>query len=161
MTLRRRTVSSPSVTNPLIGSRESILISYILHGNRDIMCSMDDNHVDVIRDFDRESGDNNISCSQGSLSLITDWFPHSNSMWRNDQSSNGMSGVAFTQIQFLFCLNKWGQGNNLVPLVILRNLEDDQVQVQMGQPIKIAAAREWSLVKATVIIANWKSLKAN
>ena len=45
--------------------------SRTLHGNRTIMCSMDDNHVDVIRDIDSGCADNNISGSQGSSSLIT------------------------------------------------------------------------------------------
>ena len=70
------------------------------------MCSMVDNHVDVIRDIDSGCADNNISGSPGSSSLITDWFPHSTAMSQIGQSSSDMSGLAFTQIQiqiqFLF-----------------------------------------------------------
>ena len=49
----------------------SLLHRNQFHGNRPIMCSMDDNHVDVIRDIDSGCADNNISGSQGSSSLIT------------------------------------------------------------------------------------------
>ena len=89
-------------SRPLIGSERSIPISHMVHANSEIMCSMEDNHVDVIRDIDSGSGDNNISSSQGSLVLITDWLSHSSSTWLIGQSGNDMSRLAFTQILFLF-----------------------------------------------------------